>query len=228
MNAGNRCNKCSQSLTPQTSVRLWDGRDYCRRCVEEACPKLVDYALAHDVLEETMVYDGKAALRRSLRMYALIAAVFLALTALPWLIAGDLCMVVTAFVLVLLIATAAGAIQIPAFLWMAKRAVPKVTVQDGKVMTSRPNQRRMSSWTFPLSKCRWYLGKVRHDSFLRNTVTPNAPAIILVYPVHWWGFEVFRYKTACGFSDEMRELWEGFLRLAAIPEGRRRRKTTKG
>ena len=52
------CKKCSQPLTPQTSVRLWDGGDYCRRCVEEACPNLVDYALAHDVLEESMPYDN--------------------------------------------------------------------------------------------------------------------------------------------------------------------------
>ena len=226
MNAGTLCKKCSCRLTPQTTVRLWDGGDYCRRCVEEACPRLVDYALAHDVLEESMTYDRSAALRRSVRMCVVMAAIFGAVMALPWLAAGDLCMVVAAFVFALLLAAVAAAIQIPGFLWMAKCAVPKVTVQDGNVTTSRPNRRRLSSWTFPLSNCRWYLGKVRHDSFLRNTVTPNAPAIILVYPVHWWGFEVFRYKNACGFSDDMRELWGAFLRLAAIPEGRRPGKTT--
>ncbi|MHC4178541.1 MAG: hypothetical protein ACYSWU_13605 [Planctomycetota bacterium] len=147
-----------------------------------------------------MTYDEKGALRYALRIYVFVAAFFCALAAVAGLASGDLSGMVLTFPCWILLAALVAAIQIPGFLWMAKLAVPKVTVQDGKVTTSRPNRRRLSSWTFPLSNCRWYLGKVRHDSFLRNTVTPNAPAIILVYPVHWWGFEVFRYKTACGLS----------------------------
>lgn len=225
MNAENLCRKCSQPLTPQTTVRLWDGGNYCRQCVEEACPNLVDYALAHDVLEESMMYNRSAALRRSLRMYAVIAAIFGAVMALPWLAAGDLCMIGGAFAFALLLATVAAAIQVPGFLWMNKWALPKVSVRDGNVTVFRPNQRRSVPWTFPLSKCSWYVGKIRHDSFLRLTDAPNAPAIILVHSLRWRGWELFRYRHACGFSDEMRELWKGFLRLAAIPEGRKRRRT---
>ncbi len=67
-----QCSKCSQPLTPETTVHLWDGKDYCRGCVEAACPGMAEYARTHVFLEETMPYDGR---RTELSMRELLSNV---------------------------------------------------------------------------------------------------------------------------------------------------------
>jgi hypothetical protein len=227
MNTETLCKKCSQPLAAGASVHLWDGGDYCRPCVDKACPNLADYAIAHNVLEETIPYDRKAASRQLLRVYVVIWAVFCTLGAVAGLVMGDITTAIVLPLFFVLCAALAGAIQIPALLWIAKGAAQRVSVRDGNVTVCRPNRRRLAPWTFPLNNCRWYLGRLRHDTFLRGTLPRNAPTIILVYPVHWRRFQLCRYKTACGFSEEMRQLWQAFLRLTGVAEGRKPAKPTQ-
>ena len=47
-----RCSRCSRTMSADSAVHLWDARDYCRDCVEAACPGLANYARTHSVLEE--------------------------------------------------------------------------------------------------------------------------------------------------------------------------------
>ena len=53
MDPSEPCRICSRSEAPGPAVRLWDGRWYCRECVEAVSPALYRYALAHDRLEES-------------------------------------------------------------------------------------------------------------------------------------------------------------------------------
>jgi len=58
------CAHCDAPLTSETTVHLWDGRDYCRACVEDACEGMADYAADHPRLEETLPF----LLRRFIRV----------------------------------------------------------------------------------------------------------------------------------------------------------------
>ena len=226
MNALATCKKCSRPIHAENGVLLWDGGHYCRVCVEQTSPLLLQYALTHESLQERMVYDWRAALRYSLRICAIVAIFFWALfsLAMEFTLGG----VVVALVGAVIVTLVAAMIQVPGLLWWTKRAIPSVAVSEGNVTVARPNWKAVPAETHPLDRCQWYRGKSRQDSFLRSSIAPNGPAVILVFSVRKWGLLWFRHKIACGFSEEMREIWTAFLELAEVSQMRHRWKTSAG
>ena len=65
MPADDACPRCHERLAAQAAVRLWDGRDYCRACVDRACEGLADYAAAHPRLEERQPFSLRSGLRNA-------------------------------------------------------------------------------------------------------------------------------------------------------------------
>ena len=43
-------------------MRLWDGNEYCRDCVDRACADLWDFARGHPTLEDNATIDWRAVL----------------------------------------------------------------------------------------------------------------------------------------------------------------------
>ena len=63
--------RCGKDDPSAEVVRLWDGRDYCRGCVEAECPTLWEFARGRDVLEDAIPHDPKGGLSGSGRWPAL-------------------------------------------------------------------------------------------------------------------------------------------------------------
>ena len=211
------CSKCSAPLAAGRTVRLWDGHNYCAECVHRASPALLTYAREHDAFEDSIPYDRKATLLRCARLYGLVGIGLGILFSLfrfsshGW--SGAPGGMAAGFVLAGLV----GLIQIPGYLWMARKFAPTVRISDGVVEVSRPAVR---AGTLPLERCRWFMGKTSKDSHLWSGLSPVAPAVVLVYPLRLWCILPRSLKIATGSSPEMREILTAFLTLAGVPRRR--------
>lgn len=70
------CRKCSMPLATEQIVHLWDGHDYCRKCVENACPGMADFALAHPVLESVEPISMRTGIQNLALLIAAVTAPF--------------------------------------------------------------------------------------------------------------------------------------------------------
>jgi hypothetical protein len=78
------CPKCGRII--HSAVRLWDGRDYCRDCVDHACPGLGDFAAQHPILSQrSQLPFWKTAGKVMLMLHALGAAWIAPVLAYHWL-----------------------------------------------------------------------------------------------------------------------------------------------
>lgn len=207
------------------TVRLWDGRDHCIECVEAACPGLVDLARTREDLVDSIPYDQSAALAKWARFFGVLFAV-LALTAAGFFAAMDRA---SAALLVGSMAACCAVVALVALLsvFRARHVLPTVRVAGGTVDVFRPDQAegRRPVVSYPLAEARWQLGRVRKDEAfygrfnMLSIVVPDRPAVILRAPRGG----VLGYPsvlTATGSTPEMVRLWQGFLRLAGVPEGK--------
>ena len=216
MTADSTCGKCGRPLKSSQAIRLWDGKDYCRPCVDDACPKLAEYARSHETLEDTIPYDARGVLIGCVIIYGLVVGIFAlfaaSIGAVPVgdAIAGALCLT-----------SLAALIQVPLIFWTAKRRRPTVRVQDGVIAVSR-SRFPLKSWRdypFPLYDCSWKLGSLGYDTWLAPVPTLLfRRVVIVILPYRELGFLSIREKVACGWDPQMRDLWVGFLTLAGIPQ----------
>lgn len=228
-----QCSKCSQPLTPETTVHLWDGKDYCRGCVEAACPGMAEYARTHVFLEETMPYDGRRtelSMRKTKRTFAVVVLVVLIVLAIAsWLTAPMNGVVFAVFVLALPVAGMAACIG---FSWklfyvMGKRgwSSPIVRVQEGRVVYRVGRGKLVIPMRKALAKCRWSVETRRWFSYWwwlwRLWGAPRNEAVVIEF---WRWLSLSRIKAPCGWTAEMRRIWVGFLTLADVPQKPTKRK----
>jgi len=214
-----RCPACSERLTAERAVPLWDGRVYCRRCVECACPELADYAASHERLQESMPLKFcEEHNRRLARIMAGSLGVFsivLCATALP---SGEY-----PFVGVLIALFMALFVGVPVcvlfYLFsvsLVRNKRPYVCVQSGR-LTVRYGESEVNA---ALRDCQWWFGKLKGMHLFReHHIYSRAPVLLIRFPRGgFWGRAPV--IVAVGYTPEMRGLWEGFLRLADVRKRR--------
>lgn len=212
-----QCSKCSQSLTPETSVHLWDGKDYCRDCVEAACPGMADYTAAHATLEETTPRRIVARLQRRAANRVLLLAFPTVAALLLWRWASGpdpLEMILFAGLLWVLALAFFG-------LFLLLQTRPSVAARAGRVTAwqFRPLFRQSSG---PLHKYRWRTTTRAEIPGLRMGMGEDVVVIGLLEKHLWRG--VVGRETPCGWTPEMRGIWVGFLTLAGVPQKPMKRK----
>jgi len=222
MAADQACPVCDKLIDGGGAVRLWDGRTYCRACVEAECPGLADYAATHDHLAESAPFD----LRVCLWLASWVsAAALLVFGLLGVIVGGSEWGAKGALVTGLL---TGGCAAIFGFVWafgrmMVDRAIllgavaadGRIEAQSGRsVETLLARWRRGRHLKWPLEQCRWYVTRRA-----RHLVWPRPERVImLVLPLgRVFGVSLFRREVACGLTPETFALWRGFLTLARVP-----------
>ncbi|MDP6438115.1 MAG: hypothetical protein QGH74_00610 [Candidatus Brocadiia bacterium] len=220
MAEGAQCSKCEQPLSPETTVRLWDGKDYCDSCVEAACPGMADYAREPPVLSEHLdpgpppgaaqfVFDSVVVVL----CLPLLLVGFGGLAGVAWLIHP----VLVVLVLLLFVLALLGVVGKMARFEHRKllRIRPTISVQEGVCQAESAGS---SLWQADLPSCGWEEGRARWDFVIGSLgiVRHVRYPVILLAPCgpEWDAVEA---PIACGWTPEMRALWIGFLTLAGVP-----------
>ena len=204
-----QCSKCSCTLTPGDAVRLWDGRDYCRECVEKACSGLAEYAAAHERLAEAPPPWSPRVVwaMRLLQWGPLVLAVLGGIVALavqaPSLKPDGVGMIAMLALYGVVPALAIG---------LAKCNRQTVSAENGRIVVSR---RIGGNRSAPLEQCRWHFAD-EHRQESRFLPRMGREPGIFVY--------VGRLKAPCAWTPRTLQLWTGFLNLAQVTYGRRKPK----
>jgi len=231
MASDDACRVCQKALTPHFSVKLWDGKRYCRDCVEAVCSGLADYAASHDSLEETPRLRVVDCLRFTAFLLVILTGLCGVLCALLIIAPSELeaidLLAVSGFLAALCMVT------VIMFLLLVILFKTTITAKDGFITqaTTMPLLKKARSFrptpsadtsdvkvsnTWNLQDCRWYVGKGRG---LYGFVAPGEPKVVLRVPVVLFGIRIWwRTSVICGFSAESRRLWKGFLTLAGVPK----------
>ncbi len=208
------CPGCGEKLDGRHPVHLWDGRDYCRECVQQASPALLNAAEAFHRPEETLTYSAwKVFHRISLTLAALFNAVFGSIAFfVGWqrggVLEGAASLAVCA---VFLLAMAWLFAALHAWFFSIER--PSVSVGQDTLRVVHGDE---GSATYRLSDCEWYIGALRDTDSIRDKAMwpdhlPRRPAVILVPPRSETGR---RLCVAVGYTPETLEIWRAFLTLA--------------
>ncbi len=202
------CSLCTGLLTDSNAVRLWDGRDYCERCLEARLPGLADYARSHSRLEETSADEpGRVAMRllaMEAGIFAIFFLVFLAGGASPAeaaLVVGLLCFV-------------QGGIQLPMFFWTSRRNKTTIVVENGTVTCRRRIMHIRETFELPLGDFNWTIGRPSRDMAQQHArLWPFGKVVLLKQRnASFW---VRRAQIfACGWTEETKRVWVAFLQCA--------------
>ena len=213
------CSSCGRQFASEDMVRLWDGHDYCTKCVDADRPGLVDYARGHPILEDRIPPGWRSGLPVAFLSTAIAVAAFMSLAILA---AEDLATgIVTALCLAAL-AILVGLSSDLWFLWLGERKRPTVQIKDGQVSILRrawgalPIRHR---WEYSLNECTWSIGLVQSDRrlFMSHASSTNR-VVLLTFSRRRLGCFKKKQVVPCGWTPEMRTIWIRFLRLAKIPE----------
>ena len=211
------CRKCSASLTTEQVVHLWDGHDYCRECVEAACPGMAEYATANPLLvaiEPTSRMDG---IRNLTILIALTITPFLVFFLLAYFSMEREVMTLGG------IATAVGfpcGIGLLLFLFMLigvfdHAAAPRHSrVNEGKIIVSHRLSAEPASFDWNDCRIRFYEQGMLPPSICSPR---NCPFIYIRRRSVEWSFSPPR--SAFKLPTEMGRWWEGLLALQ--PDGKR-------
>lgn len=206
MNQRAACPYCGECVAEE-AVTLWDGRVYCRSCVEAVSPELYQFAIKggqlEDVLDESDVsinnfFEG-AGYKTLIVMFCIFMLPFVLLSmsdkgngSLNVLI--GFCLFWGGFLV--------GWLVLTGLLKLTRRSLPRrVSVEQGKLRIKTPR----SFEDFPLEECRWKYGWATYD--------PHAKFAGLIKAIM---IETAENKYSCGYSIEMRKHWSDFLLLGGI------------
>jgi hypothetical protein len=215
MNSGGPCRICSQPTVGADAVQLWDGRRYCRNCVESVSPELYRYAKTYDRLEELAPIDKADLWRRAWRGEALVILPFAVLFGAAGYNSFGAVGILYGLVSVGFVAALQSALQLPMFVRYTESRLPTVSVSDGLVTVHRGVRKIELQCTRPLHDFRWRLGRSRQDSHLRGTMVPRRSVVLLVIPATGW-LSFGTVRIACGWTDESQRIWTAFLTLAGV------------
>jgi hypothetical protein len=94
----------------------------------------------------------------------------------------------------------------------AKWGRPTLRVSDGRIEIRRGESEQAVKCE--LSTCHWHVGKAKQDDVLPSSI--SGLAVLIEYPVQ---VSFVRCgKIACGWTEDMRRIWIGFLTLAGVPQ----------
>lgn len=207
-----RCACCNVEIADSTQVHLWDGRDYCRRCVAEIGDELPDAGKLPRSLTETIPFTGWTVCRRQFLMLWLVTnALFGSIAvAAGWQDGGVmkalLCLGIIQLLFVPVIAV---------FAWAAAAGFTSqrstVIVENGE-LTVRLGI--VKSIKCKLRECEWFLGSSSKTNLYEKSSVPGGDALLIALPMK----EEFGELTASvGFTEQTRRLWMAFLTLAGVP-----------
>jgi len=211
-------------LTASTEVTLWDGRSYCRKCVDGALPGLADYAIDHPILIDTTAFSLPRIVQASLLVMLLLFVSTLiilsigfcgvmgappdglGLFVLPALFCG-------LFFFILPFVVALCWIDFPRFVYVSDGSFSVRNWWDSE-------RTKLYSYavSFPISVSRiqWSRGTTLGDHFV-GLSWPRKPCLLIHVDVSQ---RFFRSGFTCGLNDTMRRRWIAFLKLAGAPERR--------
>ncbi len=233
--SGGVCRKCCRDMTPGATVRLWDAKDYCETCVEEACPGLAEYARSHPALEEGMPHSAwrigaTIAIVGTVGIVGFVIVLWAGAVALgaPPIDPDGLSMALLFTACSLPIAIVFGIVGATGF----ASCRPVVSVRDNQLRITMHSETRST----PLSDCEWYIGKTWHMTHPRAATRYSGllrdTAVVIILPqlaepldaglVQRWDDPQdiewnWPRRVATGFAEETRRRWTAFLTLATVP-----------
>jgi hypothetical protein len=209
------CARCGATLMPETAVHLWDGRDYCRPCVEAACPGMADYAEQHEELAEEAPFVSRLWMwlmdRGALVLMGLAAfGVFVFVAGLMTRMLGSPDAWSALAVLVVGLSTPGLALGSLTFLALAQSGRWDICVRDGRItLRHKIGFRRQVH----LSRCRWSFAQ-DHPSGTRVLPLRTPQAAVRL--------QARFLRVRCGWTAETAGLWIGLCALAEVPYGGKR------
>jgi hypothetical protein len=206
------CRYCGRALSGEAPVRLWDGHDYCRPCVDGACPGLAEHAAQSDLLEETLPHSPLVVAGKLFALGGGAGMAFFGtfLVLAGWqdsgLVGGLQGLLLAALLVLPMIGLCAG---VSALRFAHRR--PSVSVTNGHLEV-----RTGDVWSarYPLSECQWFFGDSKRMNLLEKVMPPGGPAMLIVLPREQGG--MYDKLAAVGFSEASRRRWAAFLTLARL------------
>ena len=211
------CPNCLELLDSLEGVKLWDGRCYCRNCVESACDGLSEFALAHPTLAETAPFSLRRAVWSGFCATTAIALLLLGGFTIVCLIGGivrseNAAQTAASFAVgaPLFFGFAWAAFSLfgfPAAIFMHWRLLPRtIELRDGRLLITPPGERYVT-----LDELRWAADTSRYDE-VEATCWPHQACIIL-FP-----HQGQRANIGCsvGRSPELLRVWQAVLTLAKV------------
>jgi len=206
------CHKCEKH--DNSLIYLWDGNYYCEDCITAVSRKLLNYVKENSIIKETMP-------RNYLQYYHYFC----------WLILGGFALWIGLLLVfdnenyringlldLLLILLALYIFSALMDIITFKRNRPTVMVDNEIVEVIRPKWKKISR---KLSECKWKSSTHHKDSgvmWLSSCNLLKTPkVIILIIPLYkksW--LKLFTHKAACGWDEDMYEIWKAFLTLAKV------------
>lgn len=200
------CRRCGREGLTTEAVRLWDRCVYCRPCVDEASPSLFDYARDHDVLEELVEGAARQSLRRSLIAWIAMKSVPIVFVLMVFVGQWRIRFHDDRWGYLFIIA---GIGLVFAKFLIQRRIAPdsatlRIAATDGAIECTHGDRQIVRA---PLAEWSW--------SFLAGS--PIEPLLVLtIAGPSPTGDSDERF--ACGYTDETRSRWIGFLKLAGVRE----------
>ena len=203
-----RCPYCSHPVSGEP-VTLWDGRTYCRQCIEEVSPALYDFAAGggelYDILDRDDVRWGHFMSLLGKWYLGLVMLLF----GLPFSLAilagkGDIWALV--FVLVFFGGGGMILLSLQALIGVRvhrSRLPRRITLQNGQLVISAPKGEK----NVTITDCRWFFGGTSVDQ--PSMFTQLRRSVVIQTPEE---------QIACGYCEDMLPHWHAFLSLARIPE----------
>ncbi len=221
------CRLCEAALNQQSAVLLWDGRLYCRPCLEHVAPGLANYARDNPVLEETRPAEVNDKLKtywgftRPFLFSATFGAlVHVALTG--WNGAGNE-WILNALAAVILVPMLLALIMNYFFLKpfrKTKNGLPRVAISKGEVQLYHGDE---LIHTATLADCSWSdLSKNPHSDPQKDI---DHYFLVLIWRRPWWSLR--ERAVLCGFTAETRARWLQFLMIAEVRDRWARAKKPK-
>ncbi|MEX0716659.1 MAG: hypothetical protein WD066_08735 [Planctomycetaceae bacterium] len=210
------CRHCDRPLVEAETVRLWDGRDYCRDCVEAEMPGLAEYAASHPTLEEAVPNEvarsgWRVLSRRFLYLFTFVILIFGVTPALydgltegqpyaPILESASRGVLFSGGIALLVFVPMAIAL-------MRSPRSQMVVAEHGILRCLTMNKdgvwQEDSHRAAPVDAVQWLVGR-------GPPVAADRKVVAVIFP----NGRKWKAAALCGWSPEMRRRWVAFLTLA--------------
>lgn len=238
------CRKCLLNLESGSAISLWDDCCYCTSCLEAACPGLAAYALANGSLADSYPFKLSMFARSVFWFWCISCLLTPCCCIIPAIVQEHppgwrLPEIVASVIVLTIFSSGIWAIiygmrfLIGGALAFARR--PDVHVRHGLVTMTWHGTWFRRTFTCPISMCSWTrVGSLdnllEHDLRHGTVVDSYAIANLQELDRQWTGVVLWKPDgprerglirgrgVPCGSSQPMVEIWQGFLRLAGVPE----------
>jgi hypothetical protein len=202
------CCRCKSNVD---CVSLWDGESYCKVCLDEHAPELVEVREL-PLLSEELPLPALTIARRMFVFAFLTAlgfATFIAI--LVGVLSGDWQKAMQGFAVIMLCFSPVVVLW-TGFSANSNRLLRlKVSVWNRKLIVRVGTQLIVA----PLAECVWWSGKVSQMTVWNLSFLLKGSAIVVEVPKH---LAKEGNRIAVGLRPPMRATWESFFNLSGIPE----------